>query len=902
MTTLRFLAPDLVLEWIYRVLLYAYPAEFRRRYGDDLLQALRDRRREARFSVPVLGVLRLWAYILWDWFRSAPLLRLRSWERSASASPQPRSPKRRSSGQSDRWYSMESMLRDLRQALRLFRRHPSFAALTVLTLALGIGASTAIFSVFDSVFLRPLPYEAPHRLAAADSSVSPLDFRDWQERNTVFESLAASRLERVVTSDGGAARRERGAGVSARFFDLLGVSPLLGRGFLEEDDRPEADAVALISHGYWMRRFGGTPAALGSVLRLNQSTFTVIGILPPDFLPLEGLYQNGVDIWFPLAFVDDDLNTRNRFMQVLGRLREGVELEQANRSMAALSEEIASEIGQSSPSPSDFRPLQDMTVGEGAASALLLMAASGLLILIGCANAANLSLSRALERRREVAMRMALGAGRTRLARQLMVESLLLAVAAGICGSVLAFGAVQSFLVFNPGGIPRIDEVSLDLRALGFALAVSLATGMLFGLAPALGATRSRIGDALKSGEGRSTAGRGRQRLRSGLIVVETALAILLLTGAALLTNSFVRLSSVDPGFEPEGAVSMEVALTFGYETAEARRQHFGRLLQRLSQLPGAESAGATHSLPLDGNTSQAWLSPEGLVLPADRNPPEIYHHNITPGYFQAMGVRLLAGRDFSSSDQAGSPLVAVINRTLAEQFWPGQGAVGKRLKFGRPESDRSWIEVVGVVSDIKQYGLDQEAVPEIYFTYLQSNRHRMHFVVRTSGESAAMSRMMRQAATELDPNLPVQNARPLDEQVSASIVRPRFYMLLLGSFALAALGLACVGLYGSLSYLVRQRRRELGIRLALGAGHVTIMGLVVGRGMALAAAGIALGMAAAAAASRLLEGYVFAIGVTDPTTYGLAALCLSAVALLACCLPARRAVRVDPAATLRIG
>lgn len=878
---------------MYGLLLRLYPRDFVEEYGEDLRQSVRDRLDEDRFR-GATGRLRLWMFLLADLARSAPT----AWWRAARE-------QREREGRT----TMGDLRRDLALATRTFRRRPGFFLTAALTLALGVGAATAIFSVVDGVILRPLPYPEPDRLVQLGttygestrlSSTSPPDFEDWRERNRVMASLAASRLERRTLLGDGPPTSLETAGVSPSFFGLLGAEPALGRGLAEEDGRPGAAPVTVVSHGLWRSRWGGDSGVVGRTLRLDGVPFTVVGVMGPDFHPPEAIHHQDVQAWYPLVHVDDPLDQRGfGFLQVIGRLADGATLEGARQEMAAIGRALSAEYPENGERGVAMEPLIVRTVGDVGGTLGMLLGAVGLLLLIACVNVAHLFLVRATEREREMALRNVLGAGRGRVVRQLLAESLVLALVSGVLAVLVAYGGVEAFRAFGPGDLPRLSEVAVDGRVLLFALALSALTGIAFGLVPARSAARLDPAVALRESGTATSAGRRRAKLRSGLVIAETAVAMVLCVGAGLLVNSFVRLHRVDPGFDPEGVAWLQVRAPDAADTDEARVRFFQDVLARVRAVPGVVSAGGGNNLPLDGNQSLTGITPDGMALGADERPPAVSFHQVMPGYFEALDVPVMEGRVPGEQDVAGAPNVAVVNRALAHRLWPG-GAVGGRFTFGVPDEDSEWWTVVGVVGDVRQQALATEAEGELYVPFLQRPRTILRVTASTAGDPGAALPAIRRAVWSIDPDLPLDQAGTLRSTVAQSVVEPRFYTLLLSGFAAVALALALVGIYGTLAYTVEQRARELGVRMALGADAGSVRRMVLRRGMVLAAVGVAVGGGSALVATRALEGFVYGIEPSDPATLAGVTVAILGVTALACWIPALRATRLDPAVTLR--
>ena len=801
---------------------------------------------------------------------------------------------------------MGTTLRDMRHAVRLFWKRPGFTLVVVMTLALGIGANTILFSLVNSVLLNPLPYAAPERLVFVAvhregefyNGASFDDYKDFRERTRSFAQLAAVSPQWTLTLTGVSEPQNlRGLFASSNLFAALGVAPARGRAFGAEEDRANAGRVVVISHGLWQRQFGGGADVLGKSLALDGEPHAIVGVMPAGFQ-----FFDEADLWVPLAHNPAIGRGRNvRLLSIFGRLGEGVTREQAESEIVSVAARLESEYAATNKGFSArLVPLHEHVTGDVRPTLLVLLAAVGLVLLIACANVANLTLARAASRRREFAVRAALGAGRFALTRQVLTESLLLGAAGGAVGLLLAVWGVDLLLSVGPENIPRRAEIGIDSRVLAFTSAVSLLTGALFGLAPALRASRAELGDALKSGARAGESPRS-ARLRSALVVSEVALSIMLVAGAGLLARSFVRLLDVNPGFRPDNLVSLGVILPqSSYPRPEQRAEFYRRLEERLRALPGVESVGAVTRLPLHqaGNITST-LVVEGRPAP-EGAPPEVDFRRASPDYFRTMGVPLVAGRAFVERDATDAQPVAVVNEAMARRHWPGESALGKRIKLGANPDASPWITVVGVVGNVRHLGLDSEPRPEVYRHLLTSPPTSPVVVVSTNGDPRGLIPTLRGAVRELDRDLPAATARTMDEIIARSVAERRFLMALLGVFAAVALALAAVGIYGVVSNSVAQRTHEIGVRMALGATRGNVLRLVIAQGMTPALAGLALGLAGALALTRVMRGLLFGVGARDPVTLASAALLLAAVALLACYVPARRATRIDPMEALR--
>ncbi len=810
---------------------------------------------------------------------------------------------------------METLLRDLRYAFATVRRHPAFSGLVVLMLALGIGASTAIFSVVDGVLLRPLPYKEASRLVYLGTTwgapdqptfTSVPDFIDWKDRITTLERIAASQPTSLVLTGGGEPERVTAARISPDLLPLLGVSPALGRPFTSEEHVTDAEPVAILTHGFWQRRWGGDPAVIGTSFtgsRRQTASYRVVGILPAGFKGPVALGLQEADLLLPLELdAPAYAGARDsRSLRVIGRLKPGISMEVARQEIDSLSAAMVAE----HPEVNKWKDvtlgigivsLREMTVGRAEKELLILLAASGVLLLIACANVANLLLARTTERGREIAVRSALGAGRRRIFGQLLTESVFFSLLGCVAGIWLAMLGVEAFATVGPRDFPRMAEVGVDLRALGFAIGLTVITGVLSGLAPAILSSKGSVSEALKGRAGGRVSAGSRSRLRKILIVAETASALILLICAGLLVNSFLRLRGVDPGFDARNVLLMQVGLGPSYDSAERRAIFVRELIRRVGAIPGVRSASSIADPPLGGVMWSAGVRVEGGD-PGDARISDT--HMVSPGYFATMGIRLLRGRPFTWQDDAAHPGAAIVNQTMARELWPGRDPLGKRIRLsGSP--DAPWYTVVGVADDIRQE-MASSPQRQFYIPYAQNAWWPWaYIVVRTESEATGMASSMRQALWSLDPAVPFEGVSPMTDRVSLSLTAPRFRTLLLSVFAGAALILAAGGLYGMLLHAVNQRTREVGIRMALGARPADVLAAVVREGMRLAGIGVLLGLAGALAVSRALASLLYDLNPADPATFGLVALTLGAVALLACLLPARRATRVDPMVALR--
>jgi putative ABC transport system permease protein len=799
---------------------------------------------------------------------------------------------------------------DLRYAIRLQRKNPGFTIVAVIALALGIGANTAIFSVVNTVLLRPLPYKDPERLVMvweeATKAGYPQDtptaanFVDWRTQNQTFEGMAAIADDSFNLTGTGDPERLEGQRVSTDLFPLFGVEPQIGRVFAAAEDQPGNERVVLLSYGLWQRRFGGDAGIVGKTLQLNGAGYTVVGVMPARFQ----FPTPDDEVWVPIAFTQEDAANRNRhYLRVVGRLKPGVSLAQAQADMST----IATRLQQQYPETNTdlgavITPLHEHLVGDIRPALLILLGAVGLVLLIACANVANLLLARAAVRQKEIAVRVALGARRSRLIRQFLTESVSLSLLGGFVGLVISYVGLIVLKAFIPENISQARAISIDYKVLGFTLLVSVATGLIFGLAPALQSIRFNQAETLKEGGRDAATGGSGKRLRSLLVMAEVAISLVLLIGAGLLINSFLRLRNVDPGFRAENLLTMKIVLPEPkYEKKVQRSAFYTDVIQRVQSLPGVRSAAVTTNLPLYRQGNSISIGIEGRPAPPPGQEDIIVTRIISPGYFDTMSIPLLKGRPLTDQDTDDSPNVVVISEGMARRYWPGEEAIGKRIAVGRVKSQEDWIQIVGVVKDVRQFELTADPKPQMYLTHRQYGFFdAQDLVVKTDVDSASMASAVRKTVWEIDKDQPVSNIRAMETILADSIARQRFSMLLLAIFAAVALVLAAVGIYGVMSYSVAQRTHEIGIRMALGAQTSAVLKLAVGYGLKLVIAGIAIGLVAAFALTRVMATLLFGVTATDPTTFTLISLLLVAVAAIASYIPARRATRVNPIIALR--
>jgi putative ABC transport system permease protein len=811
---------------------------------------------------------------------------------------------------------METLRQDMRYGLRMLMSKPGFTIVAALTLALGIGANTTIFSMVNAVLLRPLPYQSPDRLVLVQEdlpklgwsqlSASPAEFLDYKEGNQVFSEIAAFKdLSLNLTGQGVEAQRVQVARVSANLFPLLGIEPLGGRGFSPEEDQVGSSNVAILSYKLWKARFGGDLASIGQVVRLDDQPYTVVGVMPPQFqFPYTWTsFADAAELWIPLALTEQEKNNRAASFDygVIGRLKPGVTLPQAQANIEAVATMMQRQHPDVYSGDVQVRAsvvsLEQEVVKRVKPLLLILLGAVGMVLLIACANVADLLLARAATRQKEMAIRSAMGAGTLRLMRQLLTESILLSLLGGGAGLLLATWAMNLIVKFGPENVPRLQEATLDPLVLVFTLSVSLLTGILFGLAPALQNLRLNLNEVLKESGGRASTGRRGKHLRSLLVIFEIASALVLLAGAGLLGNSFVRLLREPTGFDPEGVVIARTALSSSrYPKTDQSKAVQKQVLERLAALPEVQAVAETTNLPLIGDRTIGYVI-EGQAEDAVNT---AYNAWVSDGYFRAMGIRLLKGRPFNDEDRADTPPVIIVNETMASRFWPAGDALGKRIKWGGWAD--SWLTIVGIVADVKVSSLEAETRPAVYMPIFQIPRARSNviYVVRTTGDAATLTSAVRREIRAVDEELPVYDLRTMNQVIAASVSQRRFSMSLLAVFAAAALLLAAIGLYGVMSYTVTQRTQEIGIRMALGAQANDVLRLIVGQGMTLACIGVAVGLAVGLAISRLISSLLYGVSATDAATFVVISLILTGVALIACFIPARRATKVDPIVALR--
>ena len=801
---------------------------------------------------------------------------------------------------------MDNLTQDLRFGLRLLRKNPGFTAVAVFTLALSIGANAAIFDVVNGVLLKPLPYKEPDRIVRVFENsprfpkfpISPANFLDYRERNDVFDDFATFARGDLDLSVNDRPERLTGMRVSNGFFHLLGFEPELGRAFLPIDEINGNEHVAVISRALWERSFGKDAAIIGAPVTLSGMSFTIIGVIGSGLQHVGGDYHSlphggNVDVWWPLT-MDPKVRT-SHFLNAIARLKPGITREQAEARMNVIAQQLEEQHAEDKDWRISIVPLRDEIVGGAQTMLLILFGAAGFVLLIACVNIANLLLATATARQKEIAVRTALGAGRLRLVRQMLTESLLIAVGGGVAGLLVATWGIEALVALGPKQIPRLHMLSLDWRTFAFALTASLLTGALFGLAPALQISKVNLNESLKEGGRGSSGGSRHNRLRGLLVIAEVSLAFVLLIGAGLLMRTFFYLQNVDPGFNPERVLTATIDLPGArYSTGRKAFSFYRELIGRLAALPGVQGAAATSDLPWTGYDENTSFGIEGRQFSDDEYPSAQYHF-ATPDYFRTLGIPLLAGRFFSEADDADAPRVIVINKSMADRYWPDADAVGKRVRL--------WGEtrmIAGIVGDLKDSPGELRAKPGFFFPVNQQAQSGLVLVVRTERDPMSLLAAMRSEIAALDKELPLSDVRTLEQIASAAVARTRFTMLLLSVFAGVALLLAAVGIYGVVSYSVTQRTHEIGIRVALGAQRRDVIGLVARQGMTLVLSGMGGGLAAAFVLTRVMSSLLFGVSAADPITFAGIAGLLMGVALGACFVPARRAMKMDPMVALR--
>jgi len=808
---------------------------------------------------------------------------------------------------------MNTLWQDIHYGARMLLKKPGFTLIAMITLALGIGANTAIFSVLNAVVLKPLPFEHAEQLVMAWESnpeksgfermpVAPPNYLDWRHQNHVFEEMVALRDQSYTLTGAGDPEQILGDTTTAGLFPLLRVEAALGRTFNADDEKPGQEQVVVISHGLWQRRFGSDAGLIGKTIKLNGKLYTVVGVMPENF----HFPTPEAELWTPLIFKAQDLASRgHKNYLVIGRLKDGVSLQQAQTEIGAITERIK----QTDPEKNagfgaSLQSLRETFAEDFTQLVLVLLIAVGFVLLIACANISNLLLARASARQKEMAIRLSLGATRWRIVRQLMTESVLLAVAGGLVGLLLAAWGKDWIVMLAPNELFRVKDLGLDTQVLGFTLAISLLTGFVFGFLPALHASQQNLSEALKESGASATGSRQRHRARGLLVVSEVALAMILLVGAGLMMKSLLMLRRSNPGFNPRNLLSMTISLPEAkYSDKTKQSAFFQRLLSEVSTLPGVQSAGVTNELPISSSDSITDFIIEGRPAKTSKTDFDAASRRaVNPDYFKTLGIRLLRGRAFTEHDTAQSPRVAIINETLVKRYFGSEDPIGKRLSFDEENGKRTWCEIVGIVSDVKHLGLREPTPSEMLVPYLQRPEETMSLAVRTAEgiEPLSLTSAVRHAVQSVDRDQPVYSVETMEQRLANLRASERLIALLIGLFATLATLLSAVGIYGVISYSVAQRTREIGIRLALGAQHRDVLKLVLRQGLETALVGVGVGLLGALTLMQLMKDLLFGVSATDPLTFAAIAALLTGVALLACYIPARRATKVDPMVALR--
>jgi len=803
---------------------------------------------------------------------------------------------------------METLIQDLRYSVRMLLKKSSFTAIAVLALAIGIGANTAIFSVVNALLLRPLPYRNFERismiwmdnpkLGVTEDWHSYPNYVDFKEQNQSFEDMAAFNNRSFNLTGAGDPVRVMGLWSTASLFSVLGVEPMLGQVFTEAEEEPGKDLVVVLSHGLWQRRFGSDPGVIGQQISMNGVNRTVLGVMPPSF----NFPEKNIELWIPIPITPQRKQARSQISyKAVGRLKPGVTIAQARQDMGAIAKRLDDQYSQSNYGI-NLVLLRDQETKGVKTALLILLGAVGFVLLIACANVANLLLARASIREKEMAIRLALGAGRWRVIRQLLTESILLGTIGGAVGLLLAFWGLDALLAVSPTDIPHLDQTKIDVKVLLFTLGVSLLTGLVFGLVPALQASKPDLNDALKEGGRGAGGGTRTMRIRNLLVVSEIALSLVLLVGAGLLIRSFVRLQQFELGFNPENLLTMRIQLPGSkYKDGKQVSGFYQQLLDRLEALPGVQSVGAIASVFLDDTPNSTNFTIEGRPVPVGAESIEVPLDSVSNKYFRVMGIPLLAGREFDERDGPGAPLVAIINQTFARRFFPGEDPIGKRYIYGQPgPNNNPWITIVGVVGDMRRTGFDRPVRPETFLPEAQSPDGSLTIVARTTGDPSALAGALRSEVWAIDKDQSVYNIKTMRQTLAEMLSQRRFNMMLLGVLAAVALVLASVGIFGVMSYAVAERTHEIGLRMALGAQAGDVLNLIVRQGMLLVGTGLLVGLVASFALTRLMSTLLYGVSATDPLTFIAIPVVLTGVALGACLVPARRAIKVDPMVALR--
>jgi putative ABC transport system permease protein len=820
---------------------------------------------------------------------------------------------------------MDSVLQDIRYGVRTLIKTPGFTAVAIIVLALGIGANTAIFTVVNALLLRPLPYPGSNQLVMLWETnprfqigidtlpVTPGTFMDWREQNNVFEYVSALGVGRLNLTGAGEPERISAASVSSNFFRLMGIEPKLGRAFRDDEDKPGADKVVLISHSLWQRRFASEPAVLGKKMTLDGESYTIIGVAPESFqfpraneLPYFVGVAIQTELWQPMILGDEFINRKraNHQLCVMARLKSGVTRGQAQSEMTALAERLERSYPDSNQGIGvKVVPLSEQVVGNVRTALLVLMGAVAVVLLIACANVANLLLARSSARQKEIAIRTALGASRGRVVRQLLTEALLLSMTAAVTGTLLSFWGINAMLSLShtmSASLPRAYEIGVDLGVLGFTAAIALLTSVIFGLTPALRASKINLRESLKEGSGALSGGQ-RSNVRNLLVISEVALSLVLLIGAGLMIKSLARLLKVDPGFKPDNTVTMHIPLPGSkYPSASQQIAFFREVTHRIEALPGVQSVGLISSAPLSGGVYAGGCSIEGRVATSETDNLVADRRMISPEYFSALGIPLLKGRGFTDRDDQAATGVVIVSESWARRFLPYEDPIDKRIKLGGRDSTRPWLSIVGIAGDVRDTALESEARPCVYIPYPQFPSSGMTLVVRAAFDPKLLISGIRDKVWAVDKDQPVTDVKTMDQYLAASVSPRRFNALLLAIFAGVGLVLAAVGLYGVISYSVSQRTREIGIRMALGASHKSLLRLVVGQGVILTLIGVAIGVIASFFLTKFIATLLFGVSATDPITFIAISVLLIGVSIVASLVPARRAMKVDPMVALR--
>ena len=815
-------------------------------------------------------------------------------------------------GRNGRGNMFADLGQDLRFGLRTLVKNPGFTIIAVIALALGIGANSAIFSVVNAILLRPLPYKSPDQLVVIwenaahlgfpKDTPSPANFLDWRGQSTVYAGMSAFSERSFNLTGVGEPERLEGRRVSANLFDVLGVKPIIGRTFVAQEDQP-GSKVVLLNESLWKRRFGSDPGVIGRAVNLNGEPYTVVGVLPHTVrLPTSGNWRD--QVWVPLAFPSEEAASRSaHYLEVIARLKPGMTLPKAQAEM----DTIAARLAQQYPETNTrigavVSPLHEEIVGKMKSPLLILLGAVAFVLLIACANVANLLLARAAVRQKEIALRLALGANRMRLTKQLLVESVLLSLVGGVVGLGLAYFGLNVLARFIPTNVAQADTISIDAKVLLFTLAVAVVTGLIFGLVPATQASHFNLNETLKEGGRDSGAGARGKRLRNSLVIAEVAISFILLVGAGLLINSFVHLRNLDPGFRADHLLALNVDLSeVKYPDTQRRTTFFAEVTRRVQTLPGVQSVAVAGNLPLTINGDSTFIAVEGIPDPPVDQWPDVIYRTVGPGYFATMGIPLVRGRDLNDQDTLDTTPVVVISEKTAKHYWPNEDPIGKRLKPGATTNTTPWRTVIGVVKDVRQNDFIAEPKMQMYFSYRQMKDLVANaLVVRTSVDPLSLGTSVRNTIWSVDKDQTVANIDSMEHIVAGAVARQRFSMLLLAIFAGLALVLAAVGIYGVMSYSVAQQTREIGIRIALGAQRRDVLRMTVKEGLKLVGVGLLIGLTSAFVLTRVMESLLFGISATDPVTFGIICVVLLMVAALASYIPALRATTVDPMVALR--